>query len=60
MKLLSILQSVLAAFFGVQSAAKHEQDFTKSDSPVPFIIAAVIVFIMFVLGVFVFVNFVLV
>ncbi|MEM0910084.1 MAG: DUF2970 domain-containing protein [Pseudomonadota bacterium] len=60
MKLLSLLQSVLAAFFGVQSATKHERDFTQSDSPVPFIVTAVIVFIVFILGVLIFVKFALV
>ncbi len=57
---LSLLQSVLAAFFGVQSSSKHKKDFTENDSPTPFIITAILVFVLFLVSVFAFVKLVLV
>lgn len=47
MKILSLLQSVLAAAFGVQSGRKHKEDFA-SGSPIAFIIAGVLFTILFV------------
>ena len=48
-RLLRALKSALAAAFGVQSNANRERDF-QSDSIVPFVIAGVIVTVVFVLG----------
>ncbi|MGQ8365985.1 DUF2970 domain-containing protein [Glaciecola sp. 1036] len=55
-RILSVLQSVLAAFFGVQSQAKYNQDFTQNDSILPFIIMGILVFAVFIGVVLVFVN----
>ncbi|GAP74285.1 MULTISPECIES: DUF2970 domain-containing protein [Pseudoalteromonas] len=46
----SQLQSVIAAFFGVQSNAKREHDF-KHHNPKVLIAIAIVLFIAFILGV---------
>ncbi len=47
MRFFSALQSVLAAFFGVQSEHKRHADF-QQHSPVAIIAIAIILFILFV------------
>ncbi|MFC3034122.1 DUF2970 domain-containing protein [Pseudoalteromonas fenneropenaei] len=49
MRWLSVMQSVLAAMFGVQSDAKRHQDFT-APHPLPYIIFGIILVVLFVLG----------
>ncbi|SHH98916.1 DUF2970 domain-containing protein [Ferrimonas marina] len=48
-KLLDLIQSVVAALFGVQTEAKRTQDFGHH-SPVPYLIVGVVALIVFVLG----------
>ncbi|MEH6396348.1 DUF2970 domain-containing protein [Pseudoalteromonas sp.] len=50
-QLISALQSVIAAFFGVQSENKRQSDF-KQHSPLSIIIIAVILFIIFVAAIY--------
>ncbi|MBE0377594.1 MULTISPECIES: DUF2970 domain-containing protein [Pseudoalteromonas] len=50
-QLISALQSVIAAFFGVQSEHKRQSDF-KQHSPLSIIIIAVILFIIFVAAIY--------
>jgi len=45
--LLSVIKSVLAAFIGVQSEQKRQEDFKKT-SPWPFIVTGVIMTLTFV------------
>ncbi|KAA1158833.1 MULTISPECIES: DUF2970 domain-containing protein [Pseudoalteromonas] len=47
----SALQSVLAAFFGVQSESKRNSDF-KKHSPYSIIIIAIVLFIVFVFSIY--------
>ncbi|ATC89391.1 DUF2970 domain-containing protein [Pseudoalteromonas sp. SCSIO 43095] len=47
----SALQSVLAAFFGVQSEDKRKTDF-KYHSPITLIAIAVVLFVLFVLAIY--------
>ncbi|WP_462157138.1 DUF2970 domain-containing protein [Pseudoalteromonas sp. GB56] len=54
----SQIQAVLAAFFGVQSSAKREHDFTHH-KPSIIIAIAIVFFVMFVLAVVALVQFVL-
>lgn len=42
------MKSAAAAFFGVQNAKNHQQDF-ESETPFPFILAGVILVISFLL-----------
>ncbi len=44
---LSALQSVIAAFFGVQSESKRQADF-QQHSPVTIILIAIVLFLLFV------------
>lgn len=48
---ISALQSVLAAFFGVQSEKKRQSDF-KQRSPLLVILIAVALFIIFVVAIY--------
>jgi hypothetical protein len=48
LSLFSVLFSVLASMFGVQSASKHEADFTHG-KPIHYILAGLLVTIVFVL-----------
>ncbi|GEK53224.1 DUF2970 domain-containing protein [Pseudoalteromonas espejiana] len=48
---ISALQSVLAAFFGVQSEQKRQSDF-KQRSPLLVILIAVALFIIFVVAIY--------
>ncbi|BDF95525.1 MULTISPECIES: DUF2970 domain-containing protein [Pseudoalteromonas] len=50
-QLLSAMQSVIAAFFGVQSENKRRSDF-KQHSPLSIIIIAVILFTLFVAAIY--------
>jgi heme/copper-type cytochrome/quinol oxidase subunit 2 len=54
----SALQSVLAAFFGVQSENKRNADF-KHHSPATIIVIAVMLFIIFVIAIYALVVWVL-
>jgi flagellar basal body-associated protein FliL len=56
--LLSAFQSVVAAFFGVQSEGKRESDF-KQHSPVSIIIIAITLFFIFIAAIFAVVSWVL-
>ena len=44
----AVIRSVLAAFIGVQSEAKREQDFSQQ-SPWPYILAGVVLTLIFIL-----------
>ncbi|NMM40326.1 DUF2970 domain-containing protein [Pseudoalteromonas arctica] len=50
-QLISALQSVIAAFFGVQSENKRHADF-KQHSPLSIIIIAIMLFIIFVAAIY--------
>lgn len=50
-QLLSALQSVIAAFFGVQSEDKRKSDF-QQHSPISIIIIAIGLFILFVAAIY--------
>ena len=54
----SQIQAVIAAFFGVQSDAKRQHDFTHHD-PKAIIVIAVVLFIVFVLAILALVQLVL-
>ncbi|MBE0381848.1 DUF2970 domain-containing protein [Pseudoalteromonas carrageenovora] len=58
LQLISAFQSVLAAFFGVQSEHKREADF-KQHSPISIIIIAILLFIVFVIAIYAVVAWVL-
>ncbi|RJE76017.1 DUF2970 domain-containing protein [Pseudoalteromonas citrea] len=58
MQLLSIIQSVLAAIFGVQSHGKYQHDFNTS-SFLPFIVVGIILVIGFVISIALIVQYVL-
>lgn len=58
LQLFSTLQSVLAAFFGVQSKNKHQVDF-KQHSPTFTILIAIVLFITFVIAIYAVVAWVL-
>lgn len=45
--ILSVIQSVLAAFIGVQSEDKRQQDFQKS-SPWPYIITGIVMTLLLI------------
>lgn len=45
---LSVIQSVLAAFIGVQKEEKRQEDF-KANSPWPFILTGIVMTLLFVL-----------
>jgi hypothetical protein len=49
---LSALQSVLAAFFGVQSEDKRQTDFKHHSPTITLIAIAVILFVLFVLAIY--------
>lgn len=49
---LSALQSVLAAFFGVQSEHKREADFSQH-SPVTLIIIAIIILLVLIFSIYI-------
>ncbi len=53
-----ILKAVLGAFVGVQSEQQRQQDF-QTQSPLPYIIAGVVVTFLFVLGLVLIVRIVL-
>ena len=53
--LLSVLQSVLAAMFGVQSEAKREEDFEKGNAA-DYVLVGIIMVVIFVLSIVWFVN----
>ncbi|HCV03256.1 DUF2970 domain-containing protein [Pseudoalteromonas sp. APAL1] len=55
---ISALQSVFAAFFGVQSEQKRQADF-KEHSPLAIIVIAVILFIIFIAAIYFAVSLVL-
>jgi len=55
---LQALLSVLAAFFGVQSERNREQDFAKG-RPLYFVLAGLLLALVFVLGVILLVRWVL-
>ena len=48
--LLSVLGSVLASMFGVQSSSKHEEDFVKGDAST-YIVVGLVATLLFVLAV---------
>ncbi len=50
MEFLKVLKSVMAAMIGVQKKKNLEEDFSKS-SPLPFIIAGIIMTFVFILSV---------
>lgn len=52
---LGVLSSVFRAWFGVQTEARRQRDFSSSD-PKPFIIAGIIFAVVMVIGVIVAVN----
>ncbi|MEO2267866.1 DUF2970 domain-containing protein [Pseudoalteromonas pernae] len=54
----SQVQAVIAAFFGVQSNAKREHDFTHHN-PIAIIAIAIVFFVLFVLAVYALVQFVI-
>ncbi|WP_281647210.1 DUF2970 domain-containing protein [Parendozoicomonas sp. Alg238-R29] len=56
--LLSVVQSTLAAAFGVQSNEKQKKDFTEG-RPEQFIIAGIIFTVLFVVALLVIVNLVI-
>ncbi|MEL0633053.1 DUF2970 domain-containing protein [Pseudoalteromonas carrageenovora] len=58
LQLISAFQSVLAAFFGVQSEHKRKADF-KQHSPVSVITIAIILFIVFIIAIYAVVAWVL-
>lgn len=58
MRWFSVLQSVLAALFGVQSEQKRLQDF-QSPKPLPYILVGIVLVIGFIVGLVVIVNIVL-
>ncbi len=45
-----VVSSVLASFFGVQSARTHEEDFTRG-RPLPYILVGLVATIVFVLSI---------
>ncbi len=53
-----VLKSVLASFLGVQSFKNYEQD-AQSNSFLPYIIVGILTTIVFVLGIYLVVNFVI-
>ncbi|MEM5550277.1 DUF2970 domain-containing protein [Pseudoalteromonas sp. NEC-BIFX-2020_002] len=50
-QLLDALQSVVAAFFGVQSEKKRQSDF-KQHSPLSIILIAIVLFVFFVAAIY--------
>ena len=50
MEFLKILKSVMAAMIGIQNKKNLREDFSKS-SPMPFIIAGIIMTLIFILSV---------
>ena len=55
MSLLKVIISVLRAFFGVQSLENRDRDFEQGN-PIIFFALAIVLTIMFVAGLFLFVN----
>ncbi|WP_462150606.1 DUF2970 domain-containing protein [Pseudoalteromonas xiamenensis] len=55
MRWFSVLQSVLAAMFGVQSETKRQSDFHQP-KPLPYIIIGVIFVVLFILALLALVN----
>ncbi len=58
MEFLKVLKSVMAAMIGVQNKKNLREDFSKS-SPLPFIIAGIIMTLVFILSVYAVVQLVL-
>ncbi|KAF7769002.1 hypothetical protein PCIT_a3542 [Pseudoalteromonas citrea] len=58
MRLLSIVQSVLAAIFGVQSHGKYKHDF-NSESFLPFLIIGIVFVLGFVISIALLVHYIL-
>jgi uncharacterized membrane protein YidH (DUF202 family) len=56
--LLQVIQSILAAAFGVQSQKARERDFTRG-SPLPYIIGGVVFTVLLIVVLIVIVNMVL-
>ncbi|WMN58822.1 DUF2970 domain-containing protein [Pseudoalteromonas xiamenensis] len=55
MRWLSVLQSVLAAMFGVQSETKRQRDFHQP-RPLPYIVIGVILVVLFIIVLLALVN----
>jgi len=55
MSLFKVIISVLRAFFGVQSLENRDRDFEQGN-PIIFFALAIVLTIMFVAGLFIFVN----
>tara|TARA_B100000212_G_scaffold320415_1_gene278230 strand:- start:105 stop:287 length:183 start_codon:yes stop_codon:yes gene_type:complete len=55
MSLFKVIISVLGAFFGVQSSENSDRDFEQGN-PIIFFALAIVLTIMFVAGLFIFVN----
>lgn len=53
--MLDVLKSVLASAFGVQSHKNYHRDFTTG-SLIPYIVVAVVFFMLFILGLVLLVN----
>jgi hypothetical protein len=58
MELLRVIKSVMSAMIGVQKKRNLEEDFSKS-SAIPFIIAGIIMTLLFILAVWAVVQFAL-
>ena len=57
MNLLRYILSVLQAFFGVQSSENRDRDFEQGN-PVVFFVIAIVITIVFMLSLFLFVNYI--
>ena len=57
MTCLRYILSVLQAFFGVQSSENRDRDFEEGN-PVVFFVIAIVITIMFMLSLFLFVNYI--
>ena len=55
MSLFKVIISVLRAFFGIQSLANRDRDFEQG-KPIIFFALAIVLTLMFVAGLFLFVN----
>jgi hypothetical protein len=55
MRFIAVVQSVLAALFGVQSEQKYQDDFNKP-SALPYVVVGIVLVTLFVILLSVFVN----
>ncbi len=58
MEFLKVIKSVMAAMIGIQSKKNLQEDFSKS-SPLPFIVAGIIMTLLFIFSVYAVVQLVL-